>query len=432
MPKYRFLIYALPGFVLSFPTLPLYILLPDFYAQHAGLGLALTGSIFLLLRSIDIISDPLIGYLIDCLPAKWGRFKPVFISGAVLIAPAVYMLLSPPDMLQGSSAVIHLLVWGALLFIGWTAIQIPYLAWVGFLTYDSGERLHFSIYREVAGLAGILSFALIGFLLIDMLPTQRLTYIAWITLILGLVCFTLPLLFLPDTYKKSKTPKFSFPRQNTLFWRLLSVWSLNSIANGLPAVCFPLFITYILQGTETQRTSFLFLYFASAICAMPVWLMLNNKMEKHRIWSLAMLAACMSFSLVFWVGVQDIFLFALVTCLTGITLGADLTLPPTLQADCIDWDRVRFRQDRAATLFALWGMASKAALGLAIGVAFPVLEWAGLSGPVQTLPNLALIFLYLIYAGLPIVLKLCAIACLWHFPLTRQKQNVLKHTLERR
>ena len=53
-------------------------------------------------------------------------------------------------------------------------------------------------------------------------------------------------------------------------------------------------------------------------------------------------------------------------------LGADLALPPAIQADVADWDRLRHRRDRTAGLFSLWNMATKLALAAAAGTALVV------------------------------------------------------------
>ena len=66
-------LYALPAFVLALPTIPAFILLPSFYAETMGLGLATVGAIFLGLRVLDVISDPILGYASDHIPPRFGK-----------------------------------------------------------------------------------------------------------------------------------------------------------------------------------------------------------------------------------------------------------------------------------------------------------------------------------------------------------------------
>ena len=65
--------YALPGFVLAVPTIPVYVYLPTLYGDSLGLGLALTGAVLLAARLLDVLTDPLIGKISDRLKWRAGR-----------------------------------------------------------------------------------------------------------------------------------------------------------------------------------------------------------------------------------------------------------------------------------------------------------------------------------------------------------------------
>lgn len=434
MSKRKLVIYALPGFVLAFPTLPLYILLPSYYALDIGLGLTLVGLIFLGLRAIDVISDPLIGYIMVRFPKGLGQIKVTLLIGCICAAPSVWMLLTPTDYISsGDAGGRYLFIWGALLFIGWSFIQIPYLAWVGLLSTNPKTRISLSFARETAGLAGVISFALLGYLLADLPEPEKLRWMAVLTLGLGVICFTLPLIYLPNYQARPHPFKaHQLPLENKLFWRLLGAWTLNAVANGLPAVCFPIFITLILHGNDADQAYFLLLYFSAALLGIPFWIYLTRFMDKQHVWGWSMLLACLAFSLTFMVDAHTLWLFTVICLVTGFTLGADLSLPPAIQADCVDWDRYRFSQERGAFLYALWGMCAKAALGLSVLFAFPALEFLGLDNTQTTQPETAIWGIYLIYAGLPIVLKLSAVKCVWHYPLTRRTQAAVTLRLHRR
>ena len=87
------------------------------------------------------------------------------------------------------------------------------------------------------------------------------------------------------------------------------------------------------------------------------------------------------------------------------------------------------REQRSGLYFATWGLATKLALALAVGVAFPLLGWAGFD-PGAGLRSTGLATLGFLYAGLPIVLKLAAIAMMWNFPLDVVAQATLRAKIE--
>ena len=61
----QLLFYGLPGLPLAMLGLPLYVYLPSFYTQEIGLTLSTVGLALLAARSLDVITDPLVGWLND-------------------------------------------------------------------------------------------------------------------------------------------------------------------------------------------------------------------------------------------------------------------------------------------------------------------------------------------------------------------------------
>lgn len=61
------LVYWLLGLPLAFAALPLYVVLPHYYASNLGLPLATAGALLLLVRLMDAGADPLLGRLSDLL-----------------------------------------------------------------------------------------------------------------------------------------------------------------------------------------------------------------------------------------------------------------------------------------------------------------------------------------------------------------------------
>ena len=67
----RVSLYAL---MLAAAGIPLYIHLPRFAAVNLGIGLGAIGTILLLIRLIDLVQDPLIGWAID----RWPKAQSLF------------------------------------------------------------------------------------------------------------------------------------------------------------------------------------------------------------------------------------------------------------------------------------------------------------------------------------------------------------------
>jgi Na+/melibiose symporter-like transporter len=427
LPTGVLLYYALPGLVTAVPTIPVFTLVPGFYAGDVGLSLALIGVVLLISRGLDVLSDPLVGWLAD--RGGVNGLRHMVLAGAVMAAPALVMLLSPPSWAGAGWLVFS----SAFLYLGWTLVQIPYLTWGAGLSANYHQRTRITAGREGAVLVGILLSgslpALLGFIGLE--DAAQLSIMAWVAVALGLPCFYLLLKHVPSPL--ATRPASSDWRgilKNRLFVRLLSAWFINALANGIPAVLFTFYCAYVLAVDDQTRNLLLALYFGCAVAGIPLWVLLSRRLSKHQAWSLAMTLTCPAFAVAAFLGPGQAEVFALICVITGLCLGADLALPPAIQADVADWDRLRYRRNRTAGLFSLWNMATKLALAAAAGITLPLLDALGLDR--QPPEPLALTTLAVIYALLPCVLKMVAVGMIVRLPLTPERQRIIALRLGRR
>ncbi|MBA3732620.1 MAG: MFS transporter, partial [Gammaproteobacteria bacterium] len=207
---------------------------------------------------------------------------------------------------------------------------------------------------------------------------------------------------------------------------LMAAYLVNGIANGLPATLFLLFVAHVLEARAASG-ALLGIYFVAGIAALPLWIWLARRLSKHRAWSLSMLLVCAVFMWVPFLGAGDVIAFGVICLLSGLSLGADLALPASIQADVVDVDTAEGGGGRAGLFFALWNMATKLALALAVGIAFPLLDLAGFT-PGGDNPPATLWMLTLLYGGLPVLFKLTAVLMVWRFPLDEARQTLLRQS----
>ena len=427
--------YSFPALAISIPTIPLYLYLPTFYGVTLELGLAATGFALLTARVFDTITDPIVGIISDRFPIKRNYRKPWIAVGSIIAAIGLYQLLNPPN----DAGIIYLICWSIILYLGWTFVAVPYLTWGAELSTDYNERTSITTSRETAGILGILTCGVIFTFSanLNFSEIDTIGIIGWATIGLGAISIPYMLKKVPDAglerLKKGKNTNRSFLRsvlqltQNRLFVRLLAAWFLNGIANGIPSVLFFLYLDKVLGVNETQRAVLILIYFSTAVAAMPAWLSLSKVFNKHRVWCYAMILAIGAFSLVPFLPEGAFYLFSIICILTGVCLGADLSIPPSIQADVLDYDKLKTRSQRAGLLFSLWGMATKLALACSVGLAFPLLDWLGFEPDMpDDSGRQALVFLY---ALLPVGFKCITVLAIWNFPLNRKNHTIIKRRL---
>lgn len=429
--RWTVLAYALPGFILAVPTIPVYVYLPALYGDRFGLGLALTGTVLLASRLFDVVTDPLIGRVSDRLRWRAGRRKPLILLGGCLAALALIRIVSPPEAVEWP----YLLIWSGVLYLGWTLIAIPYAAWGAELRSGYRERLRITSAREAAALLGTLFASALPAVLIMAGRTEpdALIALAWVTVFVGVPVMTLLCVRVPESPAPPRRPTVSLRanlavlRHNGPFCRLISAWAINGFANGLPAALFLLYLEYGLGAGEALRPRFILAYFLAAVLAIPVWLALSRRLGKHRTWCVAMGLAILAFASVPMIPTGAFTAFFAVCVLTGAALGADLALPPAIQADVVDYDEWKQGEARAGFLFALWSMATKFAQALAVGIGLPLVAAMGFDPAQLTMSGQ--FALTVIYAWLPIVFKVIAVALVWNFTLTERRLLTVQRRL---
>ena len=409
--------YALPGFALAALYLPLFTYVTPFYAAERGIDLAAIGTAWILIRLFDAVSDPAMGWLSDRTPARWGRRRIWLALSVPVIVVSCWQAFVPPE----DAGLGHAALWLFLLTLGWTMAQTPYAAWGAELAPDYQGRTRVTAWREGLVLVGTLAatFAYVG----GGGGGAGLQVVA-ITVAIALPLMVLvTVLVVPDRVEKPArriglSEGWRALRANLPFRRLLGAWFVNGLANGVPVTLF-LFFTADRLGMDEETAGLMFvLYFSAAILGVPGWTWAAGRIGKHRAWSVAMIYACAIFAAALFLGPGDIVPFAVISVLTGLAFGADLALPPAIQADVVELDTRRTGAARAGLFFAIWQVATKAALAVSSGIALIVLDGAEFAAGTENTDG-ALWTLTILYAGVPIVLKLVAVGMMWRFPLDR-------------
>jgi Na+/melibiose symporter-like transporter len=199
------------------------------------------------------------------------------------------------------------------------------------------------------------------------------------------------------------------PLADTHFRRLFAVFVANGIASSIPATLVLFFVSDVLRA-EARQGIFLALYFVSAAAGMPLWVRATARFGKVRAWLAAMVLAIVAFVWATLLGPGDLVAFGAICVASGLAFGADLALAPALLGDVVGRDG---RMHATGAYFGLWTFATKMNLALAAGIALPLLDLLGYTPGMRTAETPRA--LAWVYAGLPCVLKLAAIAALVWF-----------------
>ncbi|WP_187428273.1 hypothetical protein ROLI_004250 [Roseobacter fucihabitans] len=393
--------YSLFAALLAAAGLPIYIHAPKFYVDEYGVSLASLGAMLFALRLLDVVQDPLLARLSERL--RDHRAVAVAI-GCGVIALAMVGLFAIPPLLPP-------LIWFALtltlVFSAFSFLTINFYA-QGVMkgTQLSGQgHLRLARWRESGALLGVCAASVAPVALAPVMVSPFAGFaLGFAILAVGAVHA-----MRGEWGTKGLAPPtgFGVVFRDPLARRLLLIALINAAPVAVSSTLFLFFVESRLQAPGYEGP-LLLLFFLSAAIAAPFWSKMAERFGAKDVLILAMVLAICAFGFTLTLGSGDWALFALVCLASGATLGADLTLLPALFAN-----RMAQISPSAAEGFGLWSFVSKLTLAFAAVAILPVLERAGfVSGAAVDNPPEALALLAFLYAAVPCVLKIVAIALL--------------------
>src|SRR5215471_14636953 len=100
------LLYGAPNFAGAALVIPILVNMPKFYSDVVLVPLGYLAIAIALARSLDALSDPIMGWISDRTRSPWGRRRPYLVIGAPLCGFAFWALMSPWKSLSGIEAAI--------------------------------------------------------------------------------------------------------------------------------------------------------------------------------------------------------------------------------------------------------------------------------------------------------------------------------------
>ena len=410
LPTRQMLAYGALGFPLAFAALPLYVHVPNLYADSVGLPLALVGAVLLLTRFADAVIDPLLGQWSD----RLGNRRRLILIALPLLGLGLAALLAPPA--DGGTAWLVLSL--SLTFIGFSLATINYHAWGAEIGETPQERVGVTAAREMFALGGVVVAAALPSLLAKDVATA-MQHLGWVFIPILALAALATFAGAPPANVAAGTTQQGLPLSAVFadlrFRRLLVVLAAGGIASAIPATLVLFFIADVLQLQDWQGL-FLVIYFVCGGLALPGWVALARRYGKVRTWLASMVLAIASFVWAFLLDAGDGLAFALICAASGAALGAELALPPALLADLLaDGRRKGLAAAGAGAYFGVWNFVNKFNLALAAGIALPLVALFGYKVGAGDTASQGLLALAATYALLPAAIKVVSLLLLWRW-----------------
>lgn len=430
--------YSLVDMPVMMSIFPVIVFIPRFYASDMAVSLELIGTILFVQRLIDVLTDPLMGYISDRTKTRWGNRRPWVVASTPILMLSIYQLFFPPEGAGG----MHLFVWMLMLSVGTTMMLIPYYAWGAELSTDYHERSRVTGWRAQAGVVGQLAAQLIpavAGIVFLMEGTDVVLMLVGSTMLLIMpICTLLTVTKTPPTEVRvdTRVPIMEGLRimwKNAAFVRLISAFTVASIGLNITTPLYAFFIAFVL-GAEGKEIYMLSFFYLSNLLSIPLWVRFASRVGKHRAYltSLIMIACAHPFYLL--LGPGEFWWMLPITIATGISAGGfSSALPNSMKADVIDVDQLESGENRAAQFFATWSFAMKGAAALGGVIAMWVLAGVGFDAVKPENNGEAELFgLRFLFSTFPSIFFLVAAAIAWKYPITEARHAQVRAALAAR
>ena len=126
----------------------IYIFLMFYYTDVAGLPAAFVGSLFLVARVVDAVTDPMMGVLVDNTRSRYGKFRPWIVIGTLVNSLALIAVFST-HLFSGSALYIYAAITYILWGITYTIMDIPYWSMVPALSCSRPQRERLVVWPRI-------------------------------------------------------------------------------------------------------------------------------------------------------------------------------------------------------------------------------------------------------------------------------------------
>ena len=444
--------------------------LPFFYSNIFGLSLAHAGTLVLVTKLYDAVSDPVMGLIADRTNTRWGKYRPYLLWIAIPFAVAGILAFFTPQTDNYTFKHVYAYVTYILMMTVYTAINVPYGAMLGVMTDDSREKSVFSSFRMFFAFIG--SFIAMGsfepllklrqsimgtlpaeWTLADSTPADWTIAVS----VIGIVCAVLFILSFVMTRERvteaemakesvkensNETAKTSVAEDlkalvaNGPWWMLLgggiAILLFNCVRGGAAAYYFA-----DVLGTNAIFTLALFLTVGeiSQLVGVVVTVPVSEKIGKKATFLLVLAAVTILSIIVAFLPETPAGMWALLVSqiLICIAIGINSPLLWSMFADVADYSELKNGRASTGLIFSSSSMAQKfgAAFGSAIVLwVLMAFGYDNAKGAVQTPEALATI--KALISWIPAIGSAAGIAIMLGYPLTDKKMSEIRQELSKK
>lgn len=350
-----------------------------FLTDSFGVGAAAVGTLFLVARIIDGISDPIMGIIVDNTNTKIGKSRPYLFIVPIFMGLATIMCFSSPDLSYSNKIIwmyVSYIFWG----LSFTAMDIPYWSLSANITRSSqGKTKIVTAARTVAYVGNFIVFSL-TIPLVSIIGSWTKVAIIYVCFA---VIFTLITAFgikeISTTKKKEKQGFKQFinllKTNKPLRIVLLSMLVLE-LSNSIKGTISIYYIKYNFNA-EMMIPVVTSIGMAASILGGIISPYIAKKLGKKNTAILGLIASAIGSFVIFLLSYSSLPLLISVNFIVGIFDGAGYITLTSMVADCVEYGEWKTGTRSEGMIFSLNIFKSKIASAIGGSLCGYILAYIG-------------------------------------------------------
>ena len=397
------------------------------------------GTVLLIPRLWDAITDPLMGAISDRTRSSMGRRRPYLLVGSIVFGASFCLVLSPPPVESELGKAVYFTCMYLLVSTGYTIFDVPYSSMAAEMSGDYKERVNLTGYKMMAARLGIIAAAILGPIIYGSQDTLQEGFAllgkiggVFIT-VTGLVAFfatrNAPRLdVVPHRFRLRD--ELSAIISNRPFANLFLVFLLQNLAIGASATALIYFLTITMQVGASMIGPLFAIAGVTALLATPGWVYIGKRLGKKKAYKRAMLInLVMAFSLFFLPSSLAMLLFG-VYVINGFADAGNQLMPNAMVPDTVEVDELKNGVRREGAIFGAWAFCRKAGMAGGAFLASICFSVFGFVSGAESQTEEAALGIRVAFSVLPFILWFIAIRLLARYELSEEQFKAIKSRLQ--
>lgn len=418
-----------------------FLFLNYYYTDVYGLTAASVALIWLGVRVIEAISDPIIGIIADRTNTRWGKFRPYILFFAFPYAVFTILMYTTPDF-GYTGKVIYAFVTYLFMSVTYSFINIPYCALGSVISYHSDDRVSCQSFRFMGVGVATLILTLTLLPMVEWLGggdqakgyQQAVIILTIVGFVLFMLCFSLvkervrPVIDKNESFVKDLKDIL----KNDQWLKLLLLTFVNVLSGFIRMACSMYFLIYVVNASATYITVFLSIGVIGMILGSALAKPLADRYCKLSIFFwVSIILFFYSFGFYFIDPNLDILLVVLYF---GLNLIHQIAQPInwSIMADVDDYGELKTGKRLTGINFSCNFLALKIGLAVSGALVSSIIAYFNYDGSLTTQPQEAITSIHVLFTIVPAIGYLLTAICVKTLKVNRTLMKQVETELNER